>query len=279
MRATGASLGDQRIVIFGAGAAGLGIARQIKAALDEEEQGDSRECPPLAVLDSRGLLVDDREIRDTYKKDLAWKASAASGLGMPDPAGRDLATVVEHYKPTVLIGSSGQSGAFTQAIVRNMAAHCKRPVILPFSNPTSLAEALPTDVIAWTDGQALIATGSPFEPVQHAGRQINIGQGNNVFIFPGLGLGTILCGASEVTDGMIGAASIALASTVEQSELDSGLLFPAIDRLRAVTRQVARAVIERASAEGVGSRPDCENLDEHIESAMWEPVYRKYIAG
>lgn len=276
-RATGSSLGDQRIVIFGAGAAGLGIARQIKAALEDEKQRDRR--LPLAVLDSRGLLVDDREIRDSYKKDLAWDAGVASELGMPDPASRDLAAVVEHYKPTVLIGSSGQSGAFTEAIVRNMAAHCERPVILPFSNPTSLAEALPADLVTWTDGRALIATGSPFEPVQYADRQIKIGQGNNVFIFPGLGLGTILCGASEVTDGMISAASIALASAVEQSELETGLLFPAIDRLRDVTRQVARAVIERAVVEGVGARPDCESLDEHIKDAMWEPAYRKYVAA
>ena len=182
MRATSAQLAEQRIVIHGAGAAGLGITRQIVAALSTAGVSEDAARKQIAVLDSAGLLVDDREIRDDYKAELAWHAATAAGYGLADPTQRDLENVVREFKPTVLVGSSGQAGSFTETIIRSMAASCPRPIVLPFSNPTANTEATPEDILNWTDRRALVATGSPFPPVTHDGRSIQIGQGNNVFV-------------------------------------------------------------------------------------------------
>ncbi|MDH3587986.1 MAG: NAD-dependent malic enzyme [Gammaproteobacteria bacterium] len=275
MRITGNSLADQRIVVFGAGAAGLGIARQITVAL--EQLGAGTAVPAIAALDSKGLLVNDREIRDSYKKGLAWDASTAAGLGMPDAGARFLATVVQHYKPTALIGTSGQAGAFDEGIVRTMAGYCDRPIIMPFSNPNALAEANPSDLFEWTSGRALVATGSPFKPVNFDKREVRIGQGNNVFIFPGLGLGAILCGASYITNSMITAAAEALAGAVLESELNAGMLYPSISRLREVTRQVTKSVIERACSDGIATAEVAQDIDKLITDSMWEPQYLEYV--
>jgi malate dehydrogenase (oxaloacetate-decarboxylating) len=185
---------------------------------------------------------------------------------------------VAQFRPTVLVGSSGQPGAFAEAIVRRMAEHCARPVILPLSNPTDLSEAAPEDILQWTEGRALIATGSPFEPVTYGDASFQISQGNNVFVFPGLGLGALLAGASQVTDGMISAAAGALAGAMTDDELAMGLLFPAISRLRDVSVKVAKAVIDRAAYEGVNTLVTSESGYAGIEDAMWEPRYRDYTA-
>ncbi|MBT8137584.1 MAG: NAD-dependent malic enzyme [Gammaproteobacteria bacterium] len=275
MRITGQSLADQRIVIFGAGAAGLGIARQIRAGL-AATQGEQGGPPMLGVLDSRGLLVDDREIRDSYKRELAWDVEGARHYGFPEDGARDLAAVVEHFRPTVLIGSSGQAGAFSEPIVRKIAGYCERPVVLPFSNPDSLAEAKPEDLYRWTDGRVLVATGSPFAPVEFGGKKYRIGQGNNVFIFPGLGLGTLLCGAGRISNAMITAAAQALAHQVNDAEVSAGMLFPGIDRLREVTVAVTRSVIQQACAEGAADGSSDRDVDALIADAMWWPEYRDY---
>jgi len=275
-RVAGQSLRHQRVVILGAGAAGLGIARQIKAGLRLEGVPENELAAHVAVLDSRGLIVSDREFRDQYKRQLAWPVELAADLDLADPEQRDLANVVARFKPTALIGTSGQAGAFTESIIRQMAAGVERPVVLPFSNPTDCAEATPADILQWTKGRALIATGSPFEPVDFAGRRVEIGQGNNVFIFPGLGLGALLSGAREISDEMISTSARALAQTVTNEELDRGLLYPAVKRLREVTATIAAAVIEQAVAEGNGEMP-AENLLDFVKESMWEPVYPEYV--
>jgi malate dehydrogenase (oxaloacetate-decarboxylating) len=278
LRVSGAPLSEQRVLIYGAGAAGLGIARQIKAAFKDAQ--DAAEDPNgqsgiVGVLDSRGLLVDDQPIRDDYKRELAWSAEIANHYDLGDPDGRDLATVVERFKPTVLIGSSGQPNAFSEEIVRAMAAVVERPIIMPFSNPTDRAEATPEDLINWTDGRVLVATGSPFEPVSHGGKTHHIGQGNNVFVFPGLGLGALVSGAREVTDSMVSAASAALALQITDEELEQGLLFPVVPRLREVSKEVARAVVQQARKDNVAADTDSD-IEDLLESAIWSPEYPVY---
>jgi malate dehydrogenase (oxaloacetate-decarboxylating) len=282
LRITKTKLNEQRIVIHGAGAAGLGIARQLKTALVTAGMGADEARHSIAVLDSRGLLVGAKGLREVYKRELAWDNDYACCLGM-EPEHRDLLSVVRAFKPTVLIGSSGQPGAFNKQVIEAMAAHCERPVVLPFSNPTDYAEARPADVLAWTEGRALLATGSPFEPVHYAGKTYAIGQGNNVFVFPGLGLGALAAQATSVTDGMINAAVLALAGSVTEEELDLGLLYPAIKRLRSVSRAVALAVMQQAIEEGVADSSIAAlapaALPAHLDGMIWEPSYRRYTAG
>ncbi len=281
-RVRGDALTDQRIVIYGAGAAGLGISRQIRAGLKLEGADEKSIAAQVVVLDSRGMLVDDRDIRDAYKRDMAWSADAAAAIGLNDPARRSLADVVAAYKPTVLIGASGQAGAFSETIIREMARHTERPVVLPFSNPTTISEAVPEDILRWTDGKALVATGSPFEPVEINGRRFEIGQGNNVFIFPGIGLGVLLSGALRVSDRMISVSANALANSMTEAELAKGLLFPAINRLRDVASNVAVAVMQQAGAEGYGDADltdaSPEALAARVRTAMWVPAYTDYVA-
>ena len=273
LRITTAPPAEQRILIYGAGAAGIGIARQLRAGLRAQGVSDAQLANCIAVMDSRGLVVADAEITDEYKREFAWSAATAAAFGLADPGKRDLLSVVQGYKPTVLIGSSGQGGAFTEEIIRSMAAHCARPVVLPFSNPTDSCEAKPIDIIAWTDGRALVATGSPFAPVTHAGQQIHIGQGNNAFIFPGLGLGSLIAGARRISDAMIAAAAMELAAQVTEEDLAKGYLYPPITRLRSVSERIARAVIETSVSEGSSSLNDATDIPALIRDNTWAPEY------
>lgn len=277
LRITGQSLAQQRILILGAGAAGYGIAMQLRAGLADVGVGDADVAARLAVLDRGGLIVEDAAL-EGYKRELAWPAALAREVGLADPAHRSLHDVVGAWRPTVLIGASGVAGAFDEAVVRAMAGSVDRPVVLPFSNPTANAEALPADVIAWSDGRALVATGSPFDDVLHGDRRHRIGQGNNVFVFPGLGLGALLAQASEVTDGMISAASAALAGAVAPAELAAGLLFPEIGRLREVSVRVAAAVWRRAGEDGVAAPAPPRDLEHRVRDAMWYPRYPAFEA-
>jgi malic enzyme len=274
-RVTGRRLAQERVVIHGAGAAGLGIARQIKAAMRIEGLDEAEITARVAALDSRGLLVDDQHFREKYKLELAWPAELAERNGLGAGSARDLLTVVRALKPTVLIGTSGQPGSFDEPVVRAVADSCDRPVILPFSNPSDLSEAVPADVLAWTGGRALVATGSPFPPVEIAGRRVFIGQGNNVLIFPGVGLGTLLGGIHQITDEMLTAAAFTLATKVSQQELESGMLFPAVTRLREVSAAVAAAVISVARGADPTAPPPEELVDE-VRALMWQPRYEEY---
>ena len=269
------TMAEQRIVIFGAGAAGLGVARQIRAQLAEEGLGHDECVARIAVLDRHGLLVDDGRIMDPYKRELTWPAELAASHGLSDRHARGLHDVVRKYRPTILIGVSGVGGAFTEEIVREMAAHVERPVIFPSSNPISSCEANPADLFAWTGGRCLVAAGSPFPDVEWQGKRFKIGQGNNVFIFPGLGLGALASRARRITDGMTTVASRTLAREVTDAERDAGLLFPPIGRLRSVSYSIAVAVARQAVADGVAEIRE-EDVEAEVRAAMWTPEYPEY---
>jgi malic enzyme len=226
----------------------------------------------IANLDHLGLLVDDRPLEDEHKRDFAWPTSLAAACGL-GPGRRDLLAVVGAVKPTVLIGTSGEPGTFTEEVIREMARHVPRPLVFPMSNPTSKSEARPADVIAWTGGRALVATGSPFDPVAWDGRTITIGQGNNVFVFPGVGLGVLVSEAREVTDSLFAAAAERLAEEVRPEDLAAGSLFPPVREIRRVTARIAEAVAREARERGVGRALSDEELARAVAEAMWEPAY------
>jgi malate dehydrogenase (oxaloacetate-decarboxylating) len=273
-RVHGRPLRDERVLIVGAGAAGLGISRQIKVALAAAGVTGDDLQHSIAALDSKGLIIDSR-VRQSYKAEMAWTLERAKALRLDGP-GIGLLEVCRAFRPTVLIGTSGQRNAFSEAVVREVASTVERPVILPLSNPTDLSEAVPADVYAWSEGRALVAAGSPFPPVDYAGRTYQVGQGNNAFIFPGIGHGAILSGASSITDSMFYAAAKALARMVSDEELAGGSLYPSVDRLHEVSLEVARAVIRDAAESGMIdpiSEPEIERL---IVEGTWSPEYREY---
>ncbi len=276
LRAKGEKLTDQRIVIHGAGAAGYGIALQIMDEMSETSLSEDEISGLIAVLDSKGLVIGDRVPEGNYKQKIAWPRERAAqyGLDVNDP---NLEMVVDKFKPTILIGSSGSPGAFNEEVVTSMLTHTERPIILPFSNPTSLSEAAPADLLKWSNGKALVATGSPYDPVELNGKTHMIGQGNNVFIFPGLGLGALAAEARQVTDGMVSAAASALAKTVKEEELDTGSLYPSVTRLREVSYQVALEVALRACSEGVAASRSELELRQILDDMSWEPTYPQYI--
>ena len=267
-------LADQRIVIYGAGAAALGVVRQIRAHLKERGVAAAEQTAAVAVLDRNGLLVDDGRIAEPYKRELAWPPALASAHGLEDPKARMLYDVVRRYRPSILVGLSGVGGAFDERVVREMAAHVERPVIFPSSNPSANSEAKPADLYAWTDCRCLVAAGSPFRDVECGGRTFRVGQGNNVFIFPGLGLGALAVRAQKITGSMTSAASKSLAAQVTDQELEAGLLFPAVSRLRTVSFNIAVAVARQAVADGVALESTA--IESKISAAMWEPDYPEY---
>ena len=273
-RATGVSLKDQRIVILGAGAAGVGIARLLRDALRRAGLEGEALTTAIANLDSQGFLVDDTPIQDVHKRAFAWPAALAEKHGLGKGQRRDLFAVVRALKPTMLIGTSAHPGVFTEDIIREMARHTERPLVFPMSNPTSKSEATPADVLRWTDGRALVATGSPFDPVTLLGRTHLIGQGNNSFIFPGMGLGLMVSEAREVRDGLFAAAARRLAEEVHPEDLEAGSLFPPTGQIRRVTKAVAEAVVKAAQEEGVANRVIAEaDIPRAVADAMWDPVY------
>jgi malic enzyme len=265
-RLLGVPLTGQRVVILGAGAAGVGIARLLRDTLGRAGLSPDAVTRAVAVLDSHGLVVEGEGPAEEFRREVAWPHALAKEAGIGHPS--DLLSVVKAVRPTALIGVSGAAGAFSAEVVREMARHVERPLILPLSNPTSQAEARPGDVLEWTGGKALVATGSPFEPVAVGDRTVRVGQGNNAFIFPGVGLGALLAEAPEVTEAMFAAAAECLADQIRQEDLDAGSLYPPIPALRRVTAKIAEAVIRcaRGGAEG----PDPAAL---VAAAMWEPRY------
>jgi len=275
VRVSGIPLKDQRAVILGAGAAGIGIARLIRTALITAGMPRELAREQIAVLDSHGLVVDDAPL-DAHKREFAWPQAMAEAHGMAKGSKRDLETVVRVMKPTVLIGTSGEPGTFTEGVIRAMAASVERPVIFPMSNPTSKTEAHPRDIMEWTDGRALIATGSPFDPVTHGGRTFRIGQGNNAYVFPGVGLGALVSQTREVTDEMFAAAALALAHSVTEQDIAEGSLFPRVRELRHVAARVAAAVVKTARDQGLGKVIKDEDIEGVVKNAMWEPRYVPY---
>ncbi|HEU4381969.1 MAG TPA: NAD-dependent malic enzyme [Anaeromyxobacteraceae bacterium] len=276
-RATGIPLAEQRTVILGAGAAGVGIARLLRSTLEREGLRGETLVAAIAILDSHGLLATDQEIAEKHKRDFAWPPALAERYGLGKGRPRDLEAVVRAVKPTVLIGTSGNPGTFTEGIVRAMAAQVERPVILPMSNPTSKSEATPADLVNWTGGRALVATGSPFDPVRFGSRVIEIGQANNSFVFSGMGLGVLVAEAKEVTDAMFAAAADRLAAEVTESDLRAGRLFPRPSEIRRVEASVAEAVVEQAGREGVGKAIPEDAIPGAVRAAMWDPAHPRIV--
>jgi malic enzyme len=273
-RATSVPLQGQRIVMVGAGAAGTGIARLLRGALVRAGLQGEDLLRALALVDVDGLVVDS-DIE--YRRGLSWPRALAQSLGLGPDQPRDLAAVVRALKPTALIGASGAPGLFTEDVVREMARHVDRPLIFPLSNPTTSAEAVPSDLLAWTEGRALVATGSPFGAVPYAGRTVRIGQGNNVFVFPGVGLGALVAETREVTDDMFTVAAEALAAAVGEKDLKEGALYPEVSRLRSVTVKVAEAVVREARDRGLGRPFTDTEIPPAVSAAMWEPEYPELV--
>jgi malate dehydrogenase (oxaloacetate-decarboxylating) len=276
-RSKGEELRDQRVMILGAGAAGIGIARQLRDALERAGLSDEALRRAIALLDSRGLLVQGRETLEPYKQEFAWSEAMAQAAHIPSE-GADLEQVVRKLRPTVLIGTSGQGDAFDEKVVQAMAAHSERPVIFPLSNPTSKSEGRPADLLAWTNGKALIATGSPFDAVQHAGKTHRIAQGNNVYVFPGVGLGALVAEARIVTDSMFTIAAHELAVSVSEQNLGQGSLFPPLTELRKITARIAEAVVREARDTGIGRKITDSEIPEAVRAASWFPDYPELVA-
>ena len=276
-RISGTDFAASRIVIYGAGAAGLGIFRQLRDQLARSGLRGDALTQAIIVMDSRGIVSDDRDRIDEHKKEMMWPAALIAELQLDVDGRKDLQQVVSAYKPTVLIGASGQGGAFTEGTVRAMAEYVDMPIILPMSNPTSISEAVPEDLLRWSKAQALVATGSPFDPVKTREGTQRIGQANNVFVFPGIGLGAIVTAASEITDGMIAASATALAKSLSDADIASRSLIPDIDRLWDVCGEVALAVASQAVADGVATHNDVGLLEEQIKDYRWLPEYPEIV--
>lgn len=274
VRVSGVPLHEQRLVVLGAGTAGVGIADQVRDAMVRDGASPAEAAARVWLVDRDGLLTTDpaggtglRDFQIGYARDAAevagWRRESGAGIG--------LAEVVHRVHPTMLVGTSTAPGTFTEAIVRDMAANTARPVILPMSNPTRLAEAVPGDLLAWTDGRALVATGSPFPPVVHAGVEYDIGQANNALVFPGLGLGVRVARATRVTDAMLVAAAEAVAAQADADRQGAALL-PAMADLRTTSAAVAERVVAAAVDGGV-ARHSPTNVAAAVSGAMWWPEY------
>ena len=267
----GAPLSDQRIVIYGAGSASTGIADLLVMAMVEDGASPLEARGRIWLLDSHGLVHTGRRDLDQEK---ALFARPAWSSARHDTQTLDLLEVVRHIHPTILIGTAARAGAFTERIVREMARHVKRPVIFPLSNPTEKSEATPTDLLHWTHGRALVATGSPFPAAQIGGRSVRIGQCNNMFIFPGVGLGVLASGARRVTDGMFLAAARALSDAAPSRHDREAPLYPDVEHVRPTARAVAIAVAMEAARTGVGQPLDAQTLELRVDALGWEPRYR-----
>jgi len=280
MRVQHEKLIDQVFLVHGAGAGGVGIAEQLDLALVAAGLSETEARARIFTMDSHGLVTSSRPL-EPYKEKFAKDAASLPWYKDPHKDGT-LPTVVKNAGITVLIGTSSQAGSFTPEVVRAMAVNTERPVILPLSNPTDKCEATPADLYAWTAGQALVATGSPFAPVILAGREQRVGQCNNVFVFPGVGLGILGSGASEVLPAFFTAAAHAVSAAVSQADIRSDILMPPVEELREISTQVAMAVGTAAFAAGV-SRPcpfsqfqpndEPAGLKKLVEGMRWQPAY------
>jgi malate dehydrogenase (oxaloacetate-decarboxylating) len=279
MKIKGEKITEQRFLIHGAGAGGVGIAEQIEITLIEEGLAPAEARGRIFTVDSVGLVTSNRSLQP-YKMKFAKDPRQLSWLKSAEDD--SLANIVRHEKITVLIGTSGQPGCFSKEIIEAMLANTDRPVVLPLSNPTTKAEALPTDLFFWSNGRTLVATGSPFEPVDFQGKTVRIGQCNNVFIFPGVGLGVLASGARQVLPEFFTAAARAVSEQVSAADLQAGVLFPEIETLREVSKHVAIAVGEAAIRMGVSGlcvystfqhNNDVDRLAELIDKMRWQPVY------
>ncbi|QPL45611.1 NAD-dependent malic enzyme [Halomonas sp. A40-4] len=270
-QARGQTIADQRVVFVGGGSAGCGIAEQVVVAMQTEGLPESEARARIYMVDREGLMTDDQPWQRDFQRRLAHEADLVANWN-----GQGLEETIAQIKPTVLIGVCGQRGIFTEQVVRTMHAGCEHPVIMPLSNPTSQAEAVPEDVIRWTEGQALVATGSPFPPVVFNGRTYPIAQCNNAYIFPGIGLGVVAARASRVTDEMLMSASRALAREAPLVKEGRGALLPPLSRIRDISQSIAFEVAAQAQQNGVALKTGGTELRAAIDRASWNPEYRTY---
>ncbi|ATM86505.1 NAD-dependent malic enzyme [Yersinia massiliensis] len=273
--AAGSQLRDQTVTFLGAGSAGCGIAEQIIAQMISEGLSEEQARGRVFMVDRFGLLTDKLPNLLDFQSKLVQKSDALQQWNLTSDS-ISLLDVVRNAKPTVLIGVSGQPGLFTEELIREMHKHCPRPIVMPLSNPTSRVEARPEDIINWTDGAALVATGSPFSPVSYKEKVYPIAQCNNSYIFPGIGLGVLASGAKRVTDGMLMAASRALADCSPLALNGEGALLPNIDDIQAVSKTIAMQVGKAAQLQGVAIVTSEEALAKSIEHNYWQPQYRSY---
>lgn len=271
LKVTKQSFAEQRLVVYGAGTAGTGMADQISAAMERAGLSRDEAKKRVWLVDINGLVSDDMPNLPDYQQEYARVASEVATWTKTN--GKiDLLEVVKQVKPTILIGTSTDHGAFDEAVIKALCAGVERPILLPLSNPTEKIEVIPQDAIKWSNGQVLMATGIPVQPVEFDGISYQIGQGNNALLYPGLGLGVIVSGASKVTDGMLLAAAEAVASQVSPNERGASLL-PPVDNLRASSATVAVAVAKQAVAEGVATKQS-DNWVQTVLDAMWLPEYK-----
>jgi malate dehydrogenase (oxaloacetate-decarboxylating) len=275
-RVTGTALRDQTFVLFGAGTAGCGIGNLVLKLMIDDGVPEAMARRRFYAVDRDGLLVEGMADLQPFQLPFVHPRAAVAGWALSRPDRIELLDVVKNARPTVLIGVSGQPGMFTEEIVRTMASAVDRPVIFPLSNPVSRSEATPADLLRWTDGRALVGTGSPFPPVEVDGKPFTVDQTNNAYIFPGVGLGVLAVRARRVSDDMFAAAAKALASVSPAARGARENLLPPVQDLRSVAVTVAAAVARQARAEGLCERFDDGVLDGLIAQKMWEPVYRPY---
>ena len=278
LRGVGSTLTDARIVLAGAGAAGTGIARLLRLAMIEDGMGAAAARGAIAVLDSRGLVVEGRPGLDDDKRDAALPREVVMAMDLDPDVRHDLFEVVTAFRPSVLLGTTGVGGAFDEATIRAMAVGAERPIVLPLSNPTANAEARPADVMAWTDGRAIVATGSPFPPVEVLGVLRRVPQANNAYVFPGVGLAAIVSEARILPESAFLVAARRLAAMATPEMLEQGVLFPPIAELRAVALEIAIAVVEHLGLLGVGRRFPPDAIPAAVSAAMWQPDYVPYEA-
>jgi malate dehydrogenase (oxaloacetate-decarboxylating) len=274
---TGMPLAEHRVAVLGAGSAGCGISRLLMTAMIEQGLSPAEAGGRFFLVDKDGLLLDDGiSGLLPFQAPFARPRETVASWALQDPHRVGIVDVVINTRPTVLIGASGQGGAFSEALVRAMSRRVARPVIFPLSNPTTRSEASPADLDAWSDGRAVIGTGSPFPPIIRAGQTFKVDQINNAYVFPGIGLGAIAVHARRITEGMLMAAAHAVAEASPARWNSSGNLLPPVADLRDVSLQVALAVADRAQRDGVAERCSGDELMARIRAKMWTPAYRSY---
>ncbi|MGB2079381.1 MAG: NAD-dependent malic enzyme [Vibrio sp.] len=274
-RAAGSQLKDQRVTFVGAGSAGCGIAEAIIAQMKAEGLSDEQARSQVYMVDRWGLLQEGMANLLDFQKPLAQKLANITDW-QSDEQGFSLLDVMQNAKPTVLIGVSGVPGLFSQEVIQTMHAHCPRPIIFPLSNPTSRVEGAPCDMLEWTEGQALVATGSPFDSVNYRGKLVPIAQCNNSYIFPGIGLGVLAVSASRVTDEMLMASSRALAECSPLAKNGHGALLPPLEEIHMVSKKIAFAVAKKAIEQGVALEITDKAIESAIDQGFWQPEYRRY---
>ncbi|MBD1565930.1 MULTISPECIES: NAD-dependent malic enzyme [Vibrio] len=274
-KAAGSQLSEQRIAFLGAGSAGCGIAEAIIAQMVSEGISDAQARSQVYMVDRWGLLQEGMPNLLDFQQRLVQKNTDTQDW-VTEGSGFSLHDVMRNGKPTVLVGVSGAPGLFSEEVITEMHKHCPRPIIFPLSNPTSRVEATPNDIIRWTNGEALVATGSPFDPVQHNGKTYPIAQCNNSYIFPGIGLGVLAVNASRVTDEMLMESSRALALCSPLALNGHGALLPPLEAIHSVSKKIAFAVAKMAIEQGVALEISDDVLESAIEQHFWQPTYRRY---